>query len=212
MCFFVLACLLSIPQKVLREVWEARRAEEANKKRAAKEAQQQQRGSGSSSDDKHGGLRQQGHTPRPPTACGELTGHLKVAYDEFVVAKKAQVEAVKEAAATLKTSRMAWLGAAYEAALHNNNCNLGSPSRRQQSDSSSPAAVQWPLYACLEGEGDVVVTVEARTSWTTAKSVYSRHDPAAYARCATTLRTAVAQKLANFGLRFVGVFFLHVQR
>lgn len=124
-----------------------------------------------------------------------------MAYDDFVEAKKAQVEAVKEATATLKTSRMAWLGAAYEAALHNNNCNLGSPSKRQASDSSSPSAVHWPLYACLEGVGDVVVTAEAKTCWTTAKSVYSRHDPAAYARCATSLRTAVAQKLANYGLR-----------
>jgi hypothetical protein len=192
-------------RKVLREVWEARRAEAAAAKRADADARHALERESSERAHGDGGGQPPAvparHAAKAPTACGELRGPLRAAYDDFVATKQAQVAAAKEAAATLRGSRLAWLGAAFEEAVHNGGGAGGSGA------GDAAVAVQWPLYACAEGLGDVVVTVEARTAWSStsapAASAYSRHDPQVYAKCAASVRLAVAQKLAGRGLRYV---------
>lgn len=111
---------------------------------------------------------------------GELQGNIKQAYDHYVKQRKEQVAQMNDIVGQFRAARLHWLDMRVEDIFP-------SPGDSQaQKDALLAAtttnygeAVKWPMYGAIE-EGDVIISIEAKTSWRAGQSPYTRHNPNTY--------------------------------
>jgi hypothetical protein len=110
---------------------------------------------------------------------GVLTGNIKQAYEQYVKSRVQQKAKLEGIVSQLKSGRMNWLDKRVDD-MFPNGLDVDEEAAELEKKLHNFDPVRWGLYEAISGRGDVIVTIEAKTSWRPGKSPYSRHNPATY--------------------------------